>query len=55
MKIGIQIFVTARKAITIESSDYETTGECMKEIEGAWCRLELAKVKKDLVARFGED
>jgi len=55
MKIGIQLFVTPRKAITVESSDHETTGECMKEIEGAWCRLELANVKKDLVARFGDD
>lgn len=55
MKIGIQLFVTARKAITIESSDHKTTGACRKELEGAVHRLEYDRVKADLIRRFGDD
>lgn len=55
MKVGIQIFVTARKAVTIESSEFETTGECMKELEHATARLRLDQVKADLIKLFGDD
>lgn len=55
MKIGIQLFVTPRKAITIESSDYPTTGECMKELEDAVYRLKYSQMKADLVQLFGDD
>jgi len=55
MKIGIQIFVTARKAITIESGGHQTPGECMEDIESALHRLQLEEVKKDLILRFGAD
>lgn len=55
MKIGIQIFVTARKAITIESSDYRTAEECMKDIEDAKGRLKLSLVKEDLIRLFGDE
>jgi hypothetical protein len=55
MKISIQLFVTARKAVTIESSEYETTGECMEELNRATARLQLDRVKVDLIERFGGD
>ena len=55
MKIGIQLFVTARKAITIESSDHSTTGECVKELEDAYRKLKYDQVKADLIRRFGDD
>lgn len=55
MKLSIQLFVTARKAVTIESSEFETTGECMEELERATARLQIDKVKADLLERFGAD
>ncbi len=55
MKISIQLFVTARKAVTIESSEYGTTGECMEELSRVTARLQLDKVKADLIERFGDE
>jgi len=55
MKIGIQLYVTTRKAVTIESGEYDTTAECMLELGRATSRLDLEQVKKDLVSRFGDD
>ena len=55
MKIGVQLFVTARKAITVVSSDHERTGECMEEIDQALHDLQLEEVKKDLIELFGVD
>lgn len=55
MKISIQLFVTPRKAITIESGPRQTTGECMEDIEKAIHNLKLQQVKKDLICLFGAD
>ena len=55
MKVGVQIFVTARKAITIESSNFETTADCMKELHRAVHSLQLEQVKQDLICLFGDD
>lgn len=55
MKVGIQIFVTARKAVTVESSDFETTADCMEELQEAVHNLKLEQVKKDLICLFGDD
>ena len=55
MKISIQLFVTPRKAVTIESGEYDTTGECMMELNEAAHNLRLQQVKKDLICLFGAD
>ncbi len=55
MKVGIQIFVTARKAVTVESSEFDTTEECMEELSRATVRLKLDQVKADLIKLFGDD
>ena len=55
MKIGVQLFVTERKAITIESSDHEWPSECMQELEKGLLALRLEEVKSDLTRLFGDD
>ena len=55
MKISIQLFVTPRKAITIESGPRQTTGECMEDIDAALHNLKLKQVKEDLICLFGDD
>ena len=55
MKTSIQLFVTPRKAVTIESGEYDSTGECMMELTQAAHALKLGKVKVDLISLFGDD
>ena len=55
MKIGVQIFVTPRKAVTIESSEHATANMCMKEIDLALKTLQVDEVKSDLIGLFGAD
>ena len=56
MKISIQLFVTPRKAVTIESSDFETTDDCMEELRReAVINPKLEQVKQDLISLFGSE
>jgi alkyl hydroperoxide reductase subunit AhpC len=55
MKVGVQIFVTARKAITIESDEHKTAGRCVDEINRAIKTLQVDEVKNDLIKLFGAD